>query len=105
MQQKSSKLRYAFAFRAKVCLFRSLCLGILLLDVYTGMSAEHINTHELKMMGMQLEAELFLSASADFTDMKRRELIALRGLQSITCWMVKYLGRFQATDFISSLIP
>lgn len=47
-----SVLKHAFAFRTKVCLFGSLCLGILLLDVYTDMSSEHINTHEFKMTGM-----------------------------------------------------
>lgn len=98
LQQKYAKLKHAFAFRTKACLFRSLCLGILLLGVYTDMSSEHINTHEFKMMGMCLEAELFLNASADFRGMKRRKLIALRGVQNIMCQIVKCLGRFQATD-------
>lgn len=57
------------------------------------------------MMGMCLEAELFLNASADFRGMKRRKLIALRGVQNIMCQIVKCLGRFQATDWISLLIP
>ena len=63
------------------------------------------NTHKFKMMGTRLEAELFLNASADFRGMKRRELIALGDVQNVTCRTVKCLGRFQATDLISSLIP
>lgn len=105
LREEYAKLKLAFAFRTKACFFRRLCLGIILLDMYTDMSSEHKNTQEFKMMGMCLGAELFLNASADFRDMKRRELITLRGVQSVTCRIVKRLGRFQATDLISSLIP
>lgn len=66
LQQKYAKLKHPFAFRTKACLFISLCLGILLPDVYTDMSSEHINTHKLKRIGMHFEAELFLNTSADF---------------------------------------
>lgn len=105
LREEYAKLKLAFAFRTKACFFRRLCLGIILLDMYTDMSSEHKNTQEFKMMGMCLGAELFLNASADFRDMKRRELITLRGVQSVTCRIVRRLGRFQATDLISSLIP
>ena len=55
------------------------------------------------MIGTHLEAELFLSVSADFRGMKIKELIALRGVQNIMCQVVKCLGSFHA--IISSLIP
>jgi len=69
------------------------------------MSSEYLNTHKFKMMGMCLEAKLFVNASADLMDMKRRELIAPRGVQNVMCQTVKCLGRFHATDLISYLIP
>lgn len=66
LQQKYAKLKHPFAFRTKTCLFISLCLGILLPDVYPDVSSEHINNQKLKRIGMHFEAELFLNTSAGF---------------------------------------
>lgn len=66
LQQKYAKLKHPFAFGAQACLFISLCLGILLPDVYTNVISEHINNQKLKRIGMHFEAELFLNTSADF---------------------------------------
>lgn len=55
------------------------------------------------MKGTHLEAELFLGVSADFSSMKRKELIALRGVQNIMCQVVKCLGSFHATVLPSFL--
>lgn len=56
LQQKHAKLKHPFAFRTRACLFISLCLGILLPDVYTNVTSEHISHQKLKRIGMHFEA-------------------------------------------------
>lgn len=55
------------------------------------------------MMGTHLEAELFLSVSAELRGMKRKEQMALGSVQNFMCQVVKCLHSYHAT--VSSLIP
>lgn len=67
------------------------------------MLSDCIDMHKFKMMGTHLEAELFLSVSAELRGMKRKEQMALGSVQNFMCQVVKCLHNYHAT--VSSLIP
>lgn len=48
LEQKYTKLKHVFTFRTESHLSRSLCNGILLLDLDAEVLSRHICTHEFK---------------------------------------------------------